>query len=216
MNFDTILFDLDGTLTDPKVGITKSIQYALAKFGIEENNLDSLGRFIGPPLMDTFREDFGFDENRARKAIEYYREYFASFGIYENELYPGISQLLNELKQAGRLLFVATSKPTVFAEIIAKHFGIESFFECIIGSNMDGTRSSKAEVIGHILDGLLEHEHKQIVMVGDRKHDIIGAKATGIDSVGVTYGYGSIEEIKKSHPTIVVATVEELRRVLIP
>ena len=212
--YNTILFDLDGTLTDPKVGITKSVQYALRKLGIYEEDLESLTRFIGPPLRDSFREYYLLDEPRIQKAIEYYREYYSPYGIYENELYPEIPILLDKLKTAGKYLMVATSKPTVFAEKILRHFDIDQYFDKVIGSNLDETRTTKGEVIEYILANLDNQKKKQVVMIGDRKHDIIGAKMNHIDSIGVTYGYGSLEELQKEKPTNIIDNVNGLIRLL--
>ncbi len=212
--YATILFDLDGTLTDPKIGITKSVQYALRKLGIYEENLESLTRFIGPPLRDSFREYYLLDETRVQKAIEYYREYFSPYGIYENELYPEIPMLLDKLKTAGKYLVIATSKPTVFAEQILHHFDIRQYFDNVVGSNLDETRTTKEEVIEYALANIREEDKKKIVMIGDRKHDIIGAKMNHIDSIGVAYGYGSLEELQMEKPTHIVNDVEGLRKLL--
>ncbi len=212
--FSTILFDLDGTLTDPKVGITKSIQYALKKLGIHEENLDSLAKFIGPPLLDSFQEYYSLDEAGAKNAIEYYREYYSPYGIYENEIYPNIPLLLERLNAAGKIVILATSKPTVFAEKILKHFNIFQYFDSVVGSNLNGTRTSKGEVIEYVLANIDESKKKQVVMVGDRKHDIIGAKMNHIDSIGVTYGYGSLEELQKEKPTHIIYDIEGLLKLL--
>ncbi|AKG37769.1 hypothetical protein VK70_14230 [Paenibacillus durus ATCC 35681] len=209
MNFSHILFDLDGTLTDPKIGITKSVQYALAKFGIIEDNLDRLEPFIGPPLAYSFQEFYDFSEEDAWHAVQYYREYFADKGIFENELYAGIPELLSMLTQRQAVLIVATSKPLVFAERILKHFKLEHFFHAVVGSNLDGTLSDKSEIIRHII----EKENlntASTVMIGDRKHDIIGAHTNGISSIGILYGYGSEAEMEAIGPTYCIRTVQEL------
>ncbi|SDF78993.1 phosphoglycolate phosphatase [Fontibacillus panacisegetis] len=207
--YSHVLFDLDGTLTDPKLGITKSVQYALHKFGIEVNDLDQLNSFIGPPLMLSFRDLYGFTEGDANQAIRYYREYFQDQGMYENELYNGMIELLSLLKKQNRTLVVATSKPTVFTEQILSYFHMDSFFDVVCGSELDGTRSDKAEIIHYIL------EHQQIgndaaVMIGDRKFDIIGANHQGVDAIAVGYGYGSKNELMESSPKYYVESVEEL------
>ncbi|BCG60161.1 HAD family hydrolase [Paenibacillus sp. URB8-2] len=209
MNFSHILFDLDGTLTDPKLGITKSVQYALAKFGIFEDDLDRLEPFIGPPLAHSFQEFYGFSEADAWQAVQYYREYFADRGIFENELYPGIPELLSMLTQRQAVLIVATSKPLVFAEKILKHFKLEHFFHAVVGSGLDGTLSDKSEIIKHILEQE-DLEAAGAVMIGDRKHDIIGAHNNGISSIGVLYGYGSEAEMEAIGPTDCIHTVQEL------
>lgn len=214
-NYRFILFDLDGTLTDPKVGITKSVQYALHKMNIVEQDLEKLTCFIGPPLQVSFKEYYGFDEEQTKSAIDYYRERFKEQGIFENELYEGILPLVQLLKEQQYRLVVATSKPTVFAEQILKHFELESYFDLIVGSNLDGTRSSKADIIRFILDYYKGYGNKDFVMIGDRKHDIIGANDTHIDSIAVSYGYGSMEELTESNPTQTAESVEQLKELLV-
>lgn len=212
--YQTILFDLDGTLTDPKVGITKSIQYALAKFNIDEPDLDKLIPFIGPPLMESFKVYYGFDDEQAWQALAYYREYFSVKGIYENGVYPGIHTLLEGLAGQGKRLIVATSKPTLYAEEIVKHFGLAPFIDFVVGSNMDGTRTDKKEIIEYIIAELSASEKAQTIMVGDRKHDIIGARKVNVESIAVAYGYGTVEELTKEMPTYLAETVEDLARIL--
>lgn len=212
--YKMILFDLDGTLSDPKIGITKSVQYGLEKTGIFEPDLQKLECFIGPPLQDSFAEYYHMNENDILKAIDYYRERFKEKGMFENELYPGIQAMLEYLKQAGHTLIIATSKPTVFSEQILKYFAIDRYFDQVVGSNLDGTRSSKTDIIDYILNLYRDYDQHDFVMIGDRKHDLIGAHNTGIDCIGVTYGYGSIDEIKGASPTYMVGSVEELKQIL--
>jgi len=212
--YKIILFDLDGTLSDPKVGITKSVQYALNKFSIDEPNLDKLECFIGPPLQDSFAEYYQLDEEDTQKAIGFYRERFREKGMFENELYTAIPTLLNMLKEQKFTLVVATSKPTVFSEQILNYFQIDAYFDLVVGSNLDGTRTAKTEIIQYILDKYKKYEHADFIMIGDRKHDIIGANNTGIDSIGVTYGYGSYDELSKANPSYIVESVEELKDIL--
>ncbi|MDM5451867.1 HAD family hydrolase [Peribacillus simplex] len=212
--YKVILFDLDGTLTDPKIGITKSVQYALQKMNIVEPDIDKLECFIGPPLQVSFAEFYDFDEKDTQKAIELYRERFKEKGMFENELYSNIAVLLKSLKEQQFTLVVATSKPTVFAEQILKYFNIDQYFELIVGSNLDGTRASKTEIIQYILDKYKEYTLSDFIMIGDRKHDIIGANNTGINSIGVTYGYGSFEELSHSNPTHIVKSVIQLKDIL--
>lgn len=211
--YETILFDLDGTLTDPQVGITKSIQYALKYFDIFENNLSALNKFIGPPLKDSFKEYYKFNDLNSDIAVEKYREYFSQKGIFENKLYSGILNLLERLYREDKNLIIATSKPKIFAERIAKHFNIDKYFKFIAGSNLDGTLSKKHEVISYALKQY-NYEKNTVVMVGDRKYDIIGAKNLSIDSIGVLYGYGSYEELKKENPEYIVENIEELGNIL--
>lgn len=215
MKYKYILFDLDGTLTDPKIGITKSVKYALNKYNIEVESLDDLIKFIGPPLKDSFMEYYCFDEERANKAIEYYREYFKDKGIFENGVYEGIPELLKKLKDNGFIIAIATSKPTVFAETIVEHFGLKEYFHMVEGSNLDGTRTSKGEVISYVLEQLNINNLEEVVMIGDRKHDIIGAQENNIDSIAVLYGYGDLEEFQEASPTYIVDSVSDLHKLII-
>ncbi|MEF2868249.1 MAG: HAD-IA family hydrolase [Anaerobutyricum sp.] len=204
-----LLFDLDGTLTDPMVGITSSVQYALEKFGIHVRYLKELIPFIGPPLAESFQKFYGFSKEDAEKAIQYYREYYAPKGIFENEVYEGIPEMLAHLTEAGFTLLVATSKPTVFARKVLKHFGMEDYFSFVGGSELDGSRTKKAEVISYILKtcGI---EAKEAIMIGDRRHDIEGGKACGLESVGVLYGYGMEQELTEAGANHIIRTVAEL------
>lgn len=213
--YKVILFDLDGTLSDPKMGITKSVQYALQKMGIDEPDIDKLECFIGPPLQVSFAEYYAFDEEKTQRAIECYRERFKDKGMFENELYSDIPLLLKSLKEQQYSLVVATSKPTVFSEQILKYLNIDQFFELVVGSNLDGTRTSKTEIIQYILDKYNEYKLDDFIMIGDRKHDIIGANNTGIDSIGVTYGYGSFKELSDCNPTHIATSVNEIKDILI-
>ena len=212
--YKIILFDLDGTISDPKIGITKSVQYALQKMNIYEPDIDKLECFIGPPLQVSFAEHYDFDERETQKAIDFYRERFKEKGMFENGLYEEIPLLLKSLYDQGIILVVATSKPTVFAKQILQHFKISQFFELIAGSNLDGTRTSKTEIIQYILNKFHNYKLDEFIMIGDRKHDIIGALNAGIDSIGVTYGYGSLEELKEIKPTYIVNNINQLKDTL--
>ncbi len=209
-----IFFDLDGTLTDSAVGITKSVRYALEKYGIKTDP-DELKSFIGPPLQLSFQQVYGFSEDEAQEAVEYYRDYYREKGIFENRLYPGIKEMLASLSENGSRLFVATSKPSVFARKILNNYKVESYFDLIIGSNLDGSRIEKAEVIQSLFDEAKKIDRNLTVMVGDRKHDIIGARAHNLDSIAVSYGYGSLEELKASNPLVIVHSVSALSAVLL-
>jgi phosphoglycolate phosphatase len=215
LKYKYILFDLDGTLTDPKLGITKSVAFALDRMGYYDVNLEELTKFIGPPLVESFVEYYNFSEEEADQAVQYYREYFKDRGIYENKIYSGIEELLKVLKENGKELIVATSKPTVFAEVIIDHFNLTRYFSGVIGSNLDGTRVKKAEVIEAALKEIGITNKEDAVMIGDRKHDIIGAKENGIDSIGVEYGYGNYDELKKAGADFIVSKVDDLRTLLI-
>lgn len=214
-DYKFILFDLDGTLTDPKLGITKSVAYALDKMGIESPNLDELVKFIGPPLMVSFKEYYGMSDLETDTAIEYFREYFKINGMFENEVYDGIIELLEELKNRGKILYVATSKPTVFATTIMEHFHIDRYFDGIVGSNLDGTRANKWEVISEVMSIEPMITPENAIMIGDRKHDIIGAIKQGLDSIGVLYGYGCYEELNEAGASYIVKNVEELKSLLL-
>jgi phosphoglycolate phosphatase len=204
----SILFDLDGTLTDPKEGITKCVEYALGKFGIEVEHPDLLIPYIGPPLYDSFIEIQGFTAEAALQAVDYYRERYRTLGMFENSVIPGIPELLEKLRDMGFSLYVATSKPTVFAEEILRHYGLDGFFRFTAGSNLDGTRARKREVIQYVLE---ENSipAAQALMIGDREHDIIGAAGCGVTSVGVLFGYGSEEELSAAGADYIAHTVEE-------
>ncbi|MDP4143569.1 MAG: HAD family hydrolase [Bacillota bacterium] len=215
MSYDTILFDLDGTLTDSKEGITKSVQYALKKFDIHEDNLDNLEKFIGPPLKNSFMEYYSFAEEKAVQAVGFYREYFSVTGKFENSIYDGIKELLTKLSLANKKLIVATSKATVFSKEILAHFDIDKYFAHIVGCNLDGTRVEKGEIIKYIINDLMNGNSKRMVMIGDRKYDILGAKEQNIDSIAVTYGYGSMEELSSHTPTHIADSVDELYTILV-
>ena len=208
-----VLFDLDGTLTDPMTGITKSVQYALKKFGIIEADLWNLTKFIGPPLTESFMNFYGFSEEEGKQAVEYYREYYSPTGIFENKVYDGLESMLQTLKDEKRTLAVATSKPEAFANRILEYFHLDSYFDFIGGALMNG-RTDKAEVIAYVL-GELEAEKKEAVMVGDREHDIKGAKKNGLCSIGVLYGYGTKAELQKAGADYLVSDMQELEQLLL-
>ena len=210
-----ILFDLDGTLTDPKEGITKSVQHALQAYGIDEPDLDKLCPFIGPPLSDSFKEYYGFSEAQAREAIGHFHEYFTKQGMFENKVYPGIREMLTRLKDAGLTLAVATSKPEPFAIQILEHFDLLSYFTLVGGADMEEIRVRKGDVIAYTLDRLgTTPEESKVIMVGDRKHDVEGAKKTGLSVVGVLYGYGSREELQDAGADYLCETPGEVAELL--
>lgn len=212
--YGCILFDLDGTLTDPWEGITRSVQYALRAMGVEVSDRRELTRFIGPPLRQSFGAFYGLSPARAEEAVARYREYFADKGIFENAVYPGIPALLAALGECGATLLLATSKPTVYAARILAHFALEGFFSGVYGSELDGTRSDKAEVIALALkEGGVDP--RRAVMVGDREHDIVGAAKNGMASVGVLYGYGDRAELEAVGAGRIAATVDELQTLLL-
>lgn len=205
-----ILFDLDGTITDPFLGITKSVAYSLNSFGIEVKSLDELKKFIGPPLVDSFQEYYNMTKQQSLQAVEKYREYFSVTGLYENKVYTGIEDMLQALINEGKILYICTSKPHVFAKQILKHFQLEQYFQGIYGSELDGVRNAKKDVIAYCLkqEGL---KSQDCIMVGDRKHDVIGAYENNIKCIGVLYGYGSLEELKECQCDWIVSDINELK-----
>jgi len=215
MTYTHLLFDLDGTITNPKLGITNAVIYALAKYGITDQSNDDLLKFIGPPLKDSFINYFGFTKEEAVTAIEYFREYYRDKGLYENILYDGIGALLKTLKDNGYILAIATSKPTPFAKTILQYFELDGYFEFIGGSKLDNTRTAKSEVIEHVLENLNIQDISKVIMIGDREHDIHGAKSHNMKSIGVLYGFGSREEFEQSGADIIVESVADLEQVLL-
>ena len=211
MHYPTILFDLDGTLTDPREGITRSIQFALARLGIDEPDITRLEHFIGPPLLQAFMQFYGFDEAKAWEAVNFYRERFKVTGLYENRVFDGVFELLDTLAGQNRTLYIATSKPWVFAREIARHFDVARYFKVIYGSELNGTRTDKVELIAHLLaeEGL---DPAQTLMIGDRKHDLIGGTRNGLDVAAVGYGFGSREELSAEAPAWHFETLEEMHQ----
>lgn len=205
-----ILFDLDGTLTDPAEGITNSVKYALSRYGIEVGDNSELNCFIGPPLTDSFEKYYGFSHEKAVEAVEVYREYFRPKGIFENKLYDGIPELLSRLKAEGKKLIIATSKPEVFANQIAEYFGFDCWFDLIAGSTLDGSRVKKHDVIENAIERFGITDRGECVMIGDRLHDIEGAKASGLMSIGVLWGYGSRDELEECGADRICESTHEL------
>jgi phosphoglycolate phosphatase len=205
-----LLFDLDGTLTDPFTGITKCIGYALDMLDRESPPTESLHWCIGPPLKDSFAKLLASDDDAlTERAIAFYRERFGTVGLFENEVYDGIPEMLEALQKSGHTLYVATSKPVVYAERIIDHFGLHRYFKCIFGSELDGTRSDKKSLISYILQRELMAP-SETSMIGDREHDIIGAKENGIFGFGVLWGYGTKDELENSGANAFFKTPREL------
>ena len=209
-----ILFDLDGTVTEPFEGITNCVAYALKHFGIEVEDKSTLRPFIGPPLIESFQEFYGFSKEQAEEATKKYRELYNVEGIFQNELYKGMEELLAFLKEQGKTVVLATSKPDVFANRILSYFKIDQYFDFVAGSEINGGRNTKIAVIQYALDQTGITDVSQAVMVGDRKFDILGAQHFGMDSVGVFYGHGSREELEQAGATKIVETVSELKNLL--
>ncbi len=208
--YTTILFDLDGTLTDPGVGITNSVSYALSKWDISVNDRKELYKFIGPPLLESFARFYGFSEEQCRQALKYYREYFSKKGIFENTVYDGIEDLLKELKRRDKKIVLATSKPEEFAKRILVHFHLDGYFDFIGGASMDEKRNKKGDVIAYVLKNIQEQDHDRIIMVGDREHDVLGAKEHGIGCIGVLYGYGDRKELEKAGALYTASSIEDI------
>ena len=210
-----LLFDLDGTLINTKEGIVKSVYYALDFLGVTEDEPEKLERFIGPPLESSFRDFYQLNETGVRRAVEKYRERYKKKGQYECEPYPGIPALLRKLKECGKTLFVATSKPGVFAEEILRHHQLLQYFDGISAATLDGTVSEKPDIIRAVLKRLPEADLRDVVMIGDRRFDILGAKECGIKSVGVRYGFPEPGELEKAGAGSIADTVEQLLEILL-
>lgn len=211
----TVFFDLDGTLTDPGEGITNSVIYALQHYGIEVSDRSTLYPFIGPPLTESFIKYFGFSKEQSSEAVEIYREYFSVKGLFENNPYDGIPEMLKTLSEGGKTLLVASSKPEIFVRKILDHFDLTKYFLFAAGSELNHTRVDKHEVIEYAMASCNLSDRSDIIMVGDRHHDIHGAKKSALLSVGVTYGYGSREELTEAGADYVVDSVAELRELLL-
>ncbi|MFW5651251.1 MAG: HAD family hydrolase [Acetivibrio ethanolgignens] len=210
-----LFFDLDGTLTDSSEGITKGVMYSLAKFGIQEERMEELLKFIGPPLRDSFMKYYGFSEEEAKKAVIYYREYYQNTGLFENKVYPGMEDVLIALKQAGKKLVVATSKPEEYARRILERFGLYDYFDYIAGAGMDGSRTKKAEVIEYALESCDITDKEEVLMIGDREQDVFGAAQVGIRCMGVLYGFGSRQELELAGAAYIAESVADIERLIL-
>lgn len=215
--YNYILFDLDGTLTDPKEGITKCVQYALAACGIDAPNLDNLLSFIGPPLVDEFMRVYGLSKERAEFALAKYRERFGPIGIFENKVYPGAADLLATLKRRGKIIALATSKPQMYAEQIIERFALAPYFDLVVGATMDEQRSTKDAVIAEVLKQLdiTDAQKANVVMVGDRKHDVLGAAKNGINTVGIRLGYAEEGELEEAGAVYIAEDIADLENYLL-
>lgn len=212
--YEYIFFDLDGTLIDPKEGITKSVQYALDKFNIRVNNLDELTVFIGPPLKDSFMEYYHMTKDEATLAIKYYRERFKVYGICECTLYNNVINTLDTLKSLNKKLVIATSKPEEFTIEILKKLDIYKYFDFIAGATFNGARSKKSDIIKYAIKSLNILDLSKVIMVGDRKFDILGAKTNNISSVGVTYGYALNNELQECKSDYIINDLLELINII--
>ncbi len=212
--YEYVFFDLDGTLTDSGEGIINSALYALEKYNIEVNDRNELRKFIGPPLQDSFSTDYGFSEDEIDDVIKTFREYFSEKGIYENVLYEHIQEVLYELKQRGKKLVIATSKPEVFTLRVLDHFNLTQYFDYIGGATLTSEKIKKLDIIRDAIEALKITDKDKVVMVGDRKLDILGAAQNGIDSIGVLWGYGDLAELKKAQATYIAENVLDLLTII--
>lgn len=208
------LFDLDGTLTDPAPGITASVAYALEKLSRPVPDAETLKRFIGPPLVHSFKVYCGIEGDEAQTALRLYRERFSAGGLYENEMYPGIDEVLESIKEGGGRVILATAKPEEFAEPILEHFGLLRYFDFIAGNTLDEARPEKIQVLRHILANYPDIGANNAVMVGDRCYDALAAKRIGIPAIGVLFGYGSEQELTEAGADMLAKTVQDLGAML--
>lgn len=209
-SYHYLFFDLDGTLTDSAPGILRSAAHALSAFGIQVEDLRELNPFVGPPLEDSFKDFYHFTDEQAEKAVKIYHERYHAIGVHENSPYPGVYECLEELKRRGFCLVVATSKPEKLARVVLHEFHLESYFDFVGGRDENGVLHTKADVIRYAVSALGIEDKENIVMIGDRKHDIIGAKEVGIDSIGVLFGYGDKEELEAAGATCIVEDYDRL------
>lgn len=214
MKFSYLFWDLDGTLTDPGIGITNSVMYALKKFGIETDDRSRLYPFIGPPLMESFRKYYNFDEKTAELAVSYYREYFGEKGLFENEVYEGIPEFLDRCEKQGKKLVLATSKPEYYAVQIMEHFDLARYFHCMCGGRLDAGYETKADVIREAFVRCGIADKSEVLMIGDRMHDICGAKECGVACAAVLWGYGSEQEFRQYHADYIVKDLDGLGRII--
>lgn len=214
-----VFFDLDGTITEPEEGIINGVLYALSRFGITVEDRTTLYPYIGPPLRDSFRDYHGLSEEDTEQAILYYREYYSTKGIYQNDIMPGMEQAFWILRKHGCHLYVATSKPELYAKQILEHLKLDGYFDIIAGSTFDKARDTKAAVIEYLITSIAANQIKpavdDIIMVGDRKFDVLGAREFGIDTIGVLFGYGSKEEFDACACRYVAADAKEMVQMIL-
>lgn len=214
--YNIILFDLDGTITDSGEAILKSAEYALRQIGVTNIDNQKLHKLLGgPPLNIKFKTLYGFDDMKTLQAIKYYRKRYEKAGIAESKLYEGIKDIIIKLHQKRKILYIATSKLTSLSQIILEHFGLAEYFTDTVGATMDYTRSKKADIIAEIIQKHPQEPKNSFVMIGDNEGDILGAHEHGIDSIGVTYGYGPLDKIRNAKPTHIVNSPRELLKILL-
>lgn len=214
-NFEYILFDLDGTLTDSGEGITKAVQYSLKHFGIEVSNLNDLNKFIGPPLKDSYKQFYDFDDEKAQEGLIKFREYYEDKGLFENKVYDGIDEVLKCLKENNKTLIVATSKPEVHAEKILEHFNLAKYFDFICGADLSETRVKKSDIVKYALDTAKITDLESVIMVGDREHDIIGGKDNNLKTIGVLYGFGDVVELTQARADFIAKEPKDILNILL-
>lgn len=214
--YDYIFFDFDGTISESAPGIVKSVAYALNSMGIEVKDMEELKKFVGPPLIESFQTFYGLDPEQTETAVNLFRKRFEESGIFDNEMYAGIDIMLKKLCDSGKIPIVATSKPEAFARQILQRYGIDGYFQYIAGSRLDETRTKKAEVIAYALETCEITDKSRVVMVGDRFHDVVGARENGIDCIGVLYGYGERKELEEAGAIAIAADIGELTDMLMP
>ncbi|MCR4638465.1 HAD hydrolase-like protein [Ruminococcus sp.] len=212
-NYDTLLFDLDGTLTDSTEGIVKCLEYALERMGCDVP--EDTNRFLGPPLYTSFAEFCGINEEQVNEAVRIFRERYSTVGLFENRVYNGIPEMLERLKKGGKRLMVATSKPEVYAVRIFDRFGLSQFFEIVGGANINGTRNNKDEVIEYVLERAGISDRSHVLMIGDRRQDVLGAHKTGLKCMGILWGFGSIDELNEAGADFIAETPEEAADMLL-
>ncbi len=215
MRYEYIFFDLDGTIIDSSEGVTSSVAYALEKYNIKVSDKKEVYKFIGPPIIESFQNFYGFSKEKAGEALKYYREHYKEKGVFQNTLYPGIEDLIKALKDDNRTLIIATSKPEVYAKQILEDFGIAKFFTHIAGSTLDGTRLTKSDVMKYAVEISDIKDFSKAVMIGDREYDVLGAKEMGLSSIGVLYGFGSKEELEKAGADFIAASAQDIGKILL-
>lgn len=217
MRYSNIIFDLDGTITEPVEGITNALIYALDKFNIQVDDRNSLNRFIGPPLRESFKEFYGFDNDMSEKAVGFYRDYYSDRGIIENDIMPGMDESLSILKKEGLKLYIATSKPEIYAKKILDNLGLLQYFDMVAGSLLDGSRDKKEMVLEYLLGHICKDhmERSRCIMIGDRRFDIEGAIKCNIHHMGVTFGYGERKELEAAGAMYIVDSAEEMTRIIL-
>ncbi|MBR3574484.1 MAG: HAD-IA family hydrolase [Lachnospiraceae bacterium] len=212
-DYTYVLFDLDGTLTDSGPGIMNGYEYALGKMGVEIPDRSFLRQFVGPPLGESWEKKLGFSPDDVQRGIALYREYYADKGVYENEVYPGVKELLSDLKSSGKKMYIATTKAEPMAKVVAEHFGLLGFFDEVVASTAE--RKTKIDVLKYVTEECDITDISKTVMVGDRHYDITGARHFGLDSIGVLYGYGDRQELEEAGATYIAETVPDIRKYIL-